>query len=145
MAVKRSVSVDFNKNRAADLPDPPRPVFRDGGPSPILLAGQAPRRRKVHERAIPWNGANGRELRDRLGVDESIFYDTRPFAILLTGLCYPGNSVSRVHWTDSVLAGHIPTEKFLSDRPWYRAELVSRLRTIIAEILSQWRAPRADP
>lgn len=74
---------------AAELPHPPRPVFRVEHPAPILLVGQAPGR-KVHETGIPWNDASGKQLREWLGVDDATFYDTKNFSILPTGLCYPG-------------------------------------------------------
>jgi uracil-DNA glycosylase len=74
---------------ARELPHGPRPVFRAEHPAPILIVGQAPGRR-VHETGIPWNDASGRTLRAWLGVDESIFYNTRIFSIIPTGLCFPG-------------------------------------------------------
>jgi uracil-DNA glycosylase len=64
-------------------------VFQVTGPAPILLVGQAPGRR-VHETGIPWNDPSGERLREWLGVDRAAFYDPTKFAILGTGLCYPG-------------------------------------------------------
>ncbi len=55
----------------------------------MLLAGQAPGRR-VHETGVPWNDPSGDRLRGWLGVDRETFYDPSRFAILPTGLCFPG-------------------------------------------------------
>lgn len=74
---------------AAALPLPPRPVFRAHTSASILIVGQAPGRR-VHETGIPWNDPSGDRLRDWLQVDREAFYDQRRFAIIPTGLCYPG-------------------------------------------------------
>lgn len=74
---------------AAELPHAPRPVFQVECAAPILLVGQAPGRR-VHESGIPWSDPSGERLRGWLGVGRAVFYDPRRFAILPSGLCYPG-------------------------------------------------------
>jgi uracil-DNA glycosylase len=55
----------------------------------VLIVGQAPGTR-VHATGIPWNDPSGDRLRDWLAVDRETFYDERRFAIIPTGLCYPG-------------------------------------------------------
>lgn len=73
----------------AHLPLGPRPVLQVHAQSRILIAGQAPGRR-VHESGVPFDDPSGDRLRDWLGVDRSMFYDARNFAILPMGFCYPG-------------------------------------------------------
>jgi uracil-DNA glycosylase len=67
----------------------PRPVFRAGKSSRLLIVGQAPGRR-VHETGIPWNDPSGDVLRGWLAMDRDEFYDVSRIAIVPVGLCYPG-------------------------------------------------------
>lgn len=78
---------------ASELPLGPRPVFQLGASARVLIVGQAPGTR-VHESGIPWNDPSGDTLRDWLAVDRDVFYDPDRFAILPTGLCYPGRGRS---------------------------------------------------
>jgi len=57
--------------------------------SKILVIGQAPGI-KVHLSGIPWDDQSGKELRNWLGVTDEIFYDSKNFAIIPMGFCYPG-------------------------------------------------------
>jgi uracil-DNA glycosylase len=75
------------------LPLGPRPVLRAGTRARVLIVGQAPGTR-VHETGIPWNDPSGDRLRDWLQVDRAVFYDEQRFAIIPTGLCYPGRGRS---------------------------------------------------
>ena len=75
------------------LPLGPRPVLRAGVRSRVLIVGQAPGMR-VHETGIPWNDPSGDRLREWLHVSREDFYDERRFAIIPTGLCYPGRGRS---------------------------------------------------
>lgn len=65
------------------------PVLSAASDSRILLAGQAPGIR-VHKSGIPWNDPSGDRLREWLGVAKNEFYNSRLFAIVPMGLCYPG-------------------------------------------------------
>ncbi len=67
----------------------PNPVFRVGARARLLIVGQAPGRR-VHETGLPWNDPSGDVLRQWLGMDRAVFYDTARVAIVPMGLCYPG-------------------------------------------------------
>lgn len=78
---------------AAHLPLGPRPILRISPSARILMVGQAPGV-KVHESGIPWNDPSGIRLRQWLGVEESVFYDARKFAIVPMGMCYPGRGTS---------------------------------------------------
>ncbi len=74
------------------LPLGPHPVFSVDPESKILVVGQAPGT-KVHFTGIPWNDLSGRELRRWLGVDSEIFYNSKIFAIMPMGFCYPGKGI----------------------------------------------------
>lgn len=68
-----------------------RPVLSMSADSRVAIIGQAPGR-KVHASGIPWDDASGRLLREWLDVSDSTFYDTRYFALMPMGFCYPGKS-----------------------------------------------------
>lgn len=78
---------------ASSLSHEPRPVLSVGPDARILVIGQAPGR-KVHATGIPWNDPSGDTLRTWLGVDREAFYDTRNFALMPMGFCYPGKDRS---------------------------------------------------
>src|SRR5690606_9854812 len=65
------------------------PVLTMDDCSKILVIGQAPGI-KVHLSGIPWDDQSGKELRNWLGVTDEIFYDSKNFAIIPMGFCYPG-------------------------------------------------------
>lgn len=78
---------------AADLPLGPRPVLQAEADARVLVVGHAPGTR-VHATGIPWNDPSGDRLRAWLEVDADAFYDPHRFAIVPTGLCYPGRGRS---------------------------------------------------
>ncbi|HSG91571.1 MAG TPA: uracil-DNA glycosylase family protein [Pseudomonadales bacterium] len=78
---------------AASLPLGPRPVLAATTRARVLIVGHAPGTR-VHASGIPWDDQSGDTLRAWLGVDRDTFYDPRRFAIVPTGLCYPGRGRS---------------------------------------------------
>ncbi|WP_370226951.1 uracil-DNA glycosylase family protein [Mesoflavibacter sp.] len=71
------------------LPLGPRPIVTAHPESRIVIIGQAPGT-KVHQSGIPWNDKSGKKLRQWLNVSDSDFYDTKKFAIIPMGFCYPG-------------------------------------------------------
>lgn len=75
------------------LPLGPRPIVFAQTSSPVLIIGQAPGS-KVHTSGIPWDDVSGNNLRDWLGIDKTIFYDTSKIAIAPMGFCYPGKGKS---------------------------------------------------
>ena len=75
------------------LPFSPKPIFSFSNNSKIILIGQAPGI-KVYESEIPWDDASGMRLREWLGVSSEQFYDTKNFAIVPMGFCYPGKGKS---------------------------------------------------
>ena len=76
-----------------DLPLGPRPVVFAETSSSVLIIGQAPGT-KVHASVIPWDDVSGNNLREWLGIDKTVFYDTSKIAIVPMGLCYPGKGKS---------------------------------------------------
>lgn len=74
---------------AGVLPLGPNPVVRAGTQCRIMVVGQAPGTR-VHQTGIPWNDPSGDRLRDWMGLNKELFYDTRFLALVPMGFCYPG-------------------------------------------------------
>ena len=77
----------------AHLPLGPRPVFQIAQTARILIVGQAPGR-LVHETGVPFNDPSGERLRDWMGIDRGIFYDSSRIALIPMGFCYPGTGTS---------------------------------------------------
>jgi uracil-DNA glycosylase family 4 len=75
------------------LPLGPRPIATAHTESKIVIIGQAPGT-KVHNSGIPWDDASGKQLRKWLNVSNEEFYDTKKFAIIPMGFCYPGRGKS---------------------------------------------------
>ena len=73
------------------LPNLPKPVVSASVDSRIIIIGQAPGQ-KVQNSGIPWDDQSGDELRRWLGVDKIQFYDTKLFALIPMGFCFPGSS-----------------------------------------------------
>lgn len=71
----------------------PRPVLSANIDSKIVIIGQAPGT-KVHATGIPWNDPSGKQLRKWLAVSDADFYDSKKFAIIPMGFCYPGKGKS---------------------------------------------------
>ena len=81
------ICIDNPAGRA--LPHEPRPVVVPSRTARILIAGQAPGTR-VHASGMPFTDPSGDRLRDWLGVTSEEFYDSRNFAIVPMGFCFPG-------------------------------------------------------
>jgi uracil-DNA glycosylase len=75
------------------LPNKPRPIVQACIHSKIVIIGQAPGQ-KVQDSGIPWNDQSGNELRRWLGVSKQQFYDSKLFALIPMGFCYPGKGSS---------------------------------------------------
>ena len=75
------------------LPLGAKPVFQVNPKAKILIAGQAPGK-KVHETGIPFDDPSGRRLREWMGIDSELFYNSEKIAILPMGFCYPGTGKS---------------------------------------------------
>ena len=75
------------------LPLGPRPVVTANIKSKIVIIGQAPGT-KVHASGIPWDDQSGKKLREWLNVTVEEFYNTKNFAIIPMGFCYPGKATT---------------------------------------------------
>jgi uracil-DNA glycosylase len=75
------------------LPNKPRPIVQAGIHSKVVIIGQAPGQ-KVQDSGIPWDDLSGNELRRWLGVSKEQFYDSKLFALVPMGFCYPGKGSS---------------------------------------------------
>ena len=62
----------------------PRPVFQIHPKAKVLIAGQAPGS-KVHATGIPFNDPSGDRLRNWMGIDKDLFYNSEQIAILPMG------------------------------------------------------------
>jgi uracil-DNA glycosylase len=74
---------------AEAMPHAPRPIIQAASPARIMIIGQAPGTR-VHASGVPFTDPSGDRLRDWMGVDETVFYDTSKIAIVPMGFCFPG-------------------------------------------------------
>ena len=99
------------------LPLGPRPVFQIHPKAKILIAGQAPGSR-VHATGIPFDDPSGERLRNWMGIDKDMFYDTEKIAILPMGLCYPGTGKS----------GDLPPRKECTEK--WREQLLALMPNI---------------
>jgi len=76
---------------AQDLPLEPKPIVTGQENSKIIIISQAPGI-KAHRSGIAWNDKSGKRLRQWLHVSETDFYNSRNFAVLPMGFCYPGKA-----------------------------------------------------
>nr|WP_298926841.1 uracil-DNA glycosylase family protein [uncultured Erythrobacter sp.] len=76
---------------AEHLPLGPRPVVQFSPQSRVLIIGQAPGT-KVHASGTPWDDDSGDRLRDWLGLEKSVFYNSKKIALMPMGFCYPGKA-----------------------------------------------------
>jgi uracil-DNA glycosylase len=132
----------------ASLPLGPRPVFQLDEHARILIAGQAPGR-KVHESGVPFDDASGDRLRDWLGIDREVFYDTRRIAILPMGFCYPGAGKSgdlpprpecAATWHEQLLAGLKRVELTLVIGQYALAYHLGAEHASVTEAAQSWRS-----
>ena len=75
------------------LPFGTRPIVAASISSKIVIIGQAPGA-LVHKTGIPWGDKSGENLRSWMAVKKEDFYDTKKFAIIPMGFCYPGKGKS---------------------------------------------------
>ena len=75
------------------LPFEPRPIVQASTSAKVLIIGQAPGQ-KVNTSGVPWDDQSGNELRRWLGVEKEAFYNSKIFALMPIGFCYPGKGKS---------------------------------------------------
>ncbi len=69
------------------------PIFSVNKAARILIVGQAPGK-KVQETGIMWNDASGDRLREWMGIDRDIFYESGEIAVIPMDFYYPGKAKS---------------------------------------------------
>lgn len=74
---------------ATETAHAPRPVVKTSTTARLMIAGQAPGAR-VHASGVPFDDPSGDRLREWLGVDRDLFYDTSRISIVPMGFCFPG-------------------------------------------------------
>ncbi len=75
------------------LPLGPRPIVAAHPKSKILIIGQAPGS-VVHKTGVPWDDKSGDNLRKWMGIDNTVFYDSKQIGLIPMGFCYPGRGKS---------------------------------------------------
>lgn len=141
---------------AGFLPCPPRPIIQFSAKSRLLIIGQAPGRR-AHESGIPFSDASGDRLRQWLGLDKKVFYDSDRLAIMPMGFCYPGTlpkgggdvlppAICAELWHDriravtpavetTILIGSLAQRAYLPDRPAGMTETVADWRRFFPSVI----------
>ncbi len=71
------------------LPHDPRLVAVLSSKAKLMIIGQASGTR-VHASGKPFTDPSGERLRDWMGIDEAIFYNSEKLAIAPMGFCFPG-------------------------------------------------------
>lgn len=137
------------------LPHEPRPVLLPSAQARILIASQAPGT-KVHLSGMPFTDASGDRLRDWLGVTRNEFYDTKNFAIVPMGFCFPGQDAKGADlpprrecapaWRAPLMAAMPEIELVLTiglyAQAWHMGETRGRSLT---ETVMSWREVFAAP
>jgi len=67
----------------------PNPVFQTSQSAKLCIAGQAPGLR-AHQSGRPFTDPSGVRLREWMGIDEELFYDSEKLAIIPMAFCFPG-------------------------------------------------------
>ncbi len=71
----------------------PRPIISGSASSKLVIIGQAPGS-VVHNTGIHWDDNSGDNLRQWLGMDNTVFYDAENVELVPMGFCYPGKGKS---------------------------------------------------
>lgn len=104
------------------LPNVPKPIIQASPSSKIIIIGQAPGQ-KVQKTGIPWDDASGENLRSWLGIDKSVFYNDKIFALVPMGFCYPGTGTS----------GDLPPRKECAEL-WHK-QVMNQLKNVQLTLL----------
>ena len=139
----------------APLPHAPRPVVRLSSTARIAICGQAPGTR-VHASGIPFNDPSGDRLRDWMGVNREMFYDTARLAIVPMGFCFPGLDAKGGDlpprrecvetWHDRIFEAMPQLELILVIGQYAHAyHLGSRRRKTLTETVGAWREVWGQP
>ena len=145
----RACALCASRFRATATNHAPRPVVWFGTGARLLIAGQAPGAR-VHASGRPFSDPSGDRLRDWLGIDASVFYDTSRVAIVPMAFCFPGYDpkgsdlpppkICATTWRDRVMAalGDIRLTLLIGAyaQKWH---LGARARDGVTRTVAAWR------
>lgn len=109
--------------RATETGHAPRPVVWFSETARILIAGQAPGLR-VHQSGQPFTDPSGDRLRNWMGIENAVFYDTSRIAILPMAFCFPGYDAK---------GSDLPPPKRCAET--WRSRILSRLKGIELTLL----------
>ena len=138
----------------APLPIEPNPVLSISSRARLLIAGQAPGN-LADKTTKPFNDPSGVRLRDWLGIDETIFYDSDRLAILPMGFCFPGTDAKggdkpprrecSMNWHARVMAAMPQVELVLAIGLYaQRFHIVGNGRSNLTDTVLDWRAVLGD-
>ena len=154
-AAIRACRICVEQPLGAPLPHQPRPVLLPSATARVLIAGQAPGT-KVHLSGMPFTDRSGDRLRDWLGVNSDQFYDSRNFAIIPMGFCFPGQDSQggdlpprrecAPAWRDRLMAAMPGIDLVLTIGLYAQAWHMGALRRpSLTDTVKDWRAIFAAP
>lgn len=131
------------------LPHEPNPVAVLSGTARMCIAGQAPGLR-VHRSGRPFTDPSGDRLRQWMGIDETVFYDSRQLAIVPMGFCFPGYDAKggdlpprrecRAQWHDTVFAAMPQVDLLLVIGQYAQAyHMPDRRGANLTQTVAAWR------
>ena len=107
---------------SANLKNGPRPIVSINKQSKVLIIGQAPGA-VVHKTGVLWNDKSGANLKEWLGVPDTVFYEPSQIGLLPMGFCYPGKGKE----------GDLPPRKECA--PLWHEEALSQMKKVRLIIL----------
>lgn len=132
------------------LPHEPRPVAVLSPTARIAICGQAPGVR-VHQSGKPFTDPSGDRLREWMGVDEAVFYDSSRIAIIPMGFCFPGHDAKggdlaprrecAAQWHDRIFAATPQLKLMLVVGQYaHRYHLKELRRDTLTDTVGDWQA-----
>ncbi|MDY8135890.1 uracil-DNA glycosylase family protein [Aquimarina sp. 2201CG5-10] len=100
----------------------PRPIVSGHIDSKVIIIGQAPGT-VVHRTGVPWDDKSGENLRNWMGIDNTIFYDATKIGLVPMGFCYPGKGKT----------GDLPPRKECA--PLWHTQLLQKMKNVKLTIL----------
>ena len=131
------------------LPHEPRPVAVLSQTAKLMIIGQAPGVR-VHASGKPFTDPSGDRLREWMGINEDVFYDSDKLAIAPMGFCFPGldskggdlppRKECAAHWQRRVLDAMPQVELILLIGMYaQKFHLKERCHKTLTETVKDWR------
>ena len=117
--LKKDIMSDIDNKKYSDKGI--EPLFSAPRPAKILIIGQAPGL-KAQESKIFFNDKSGAKLREWMGIDNEVFYNSGLIGVVPMDFYYPGKGKS----------GDLPPRKFMAE---YHERLLAEMKTIELTIL----------